>query len=91
MTYTYRTQGVCSSSVEFELREGRVYNASFEHGCDGNLKGICSLIEGMPAEEVIDRLQGIRCEWKDTSCPDQLARILTQALQETSLELSVKG
>lgn len=73
----YKTKGVCSRSIQFDVEEGRLTHVSFVGGCDGNLKGICSLVEGMPVEDVIDKLSGIRCGYKSTSCPDQLAQALT--------------
>ena len=76
MNYTYRPRGVCSSRIEFDLEEGKLHNIRFRGGCDGNLKGISSLLRGMPVQEVIDRLEGIRCGGKATSCPDQIASAL---------------
>ena len=78
MTYTYRTNGTCSRMIEFTVEDGKVYNVSFQGGCNGNLKGIGKLVEGMPIDEVIARLQGIRCGFKSTSCPDQLAEALKE-------------
>ena len=82
MKHTYKTSGTCSRSISFELENGVVSNVSFEGGCNGNLKGISKLVEGLPATEVIDRLKGIRCGMKSTSCPDQLARALELMLKE---------
>ena len=80
MTYTYKTSGVCSQRIDVEL-EGNVIKAvAFTGGCHGNLQGISALVKDMPAEEVIRRLGGIRCGFKNTSCPDQLARGLAQVL-----------
>jgi uncharacterized protein (TIGR03905 family) len=62
--------------------EGMLHNVSFEGGCNGNLQGIGQLVEGMEIEEAIERLSGIRCGWKDTSCPDQLARALIKYQEE---------
>lgn len=78
MKYRYRTAGTCSQAIEFEVVDGILKNVSFYGGCDGNLKGICYLIEGMPVADVIARLKGIRCGMKSTSCPDQLAQALEQ-------------
>lgn len=79
--FTYGTRGTCSRSINFELDdEQRVHNVSFMGGCNGNLKGIGSLIEGMKAQDVIDRVEGTRCGMKATSCPDQLAQALKEAL-----------
>ena len=82
MTYRYTTRGVCSRSVSFDLENGIVQNVRFEGGCSGNTQGVAALAEGMPAEEVIRRLSGIRCGFKPTSCPDQLAQAIQKALQE---------
>lgn len=80
MTYEYRPHGVCSQKIMLDVENGRVKNVKFTGGCHGNLQGIARLVEGMTVEEVIDRLSGIRCGFKQTSCPDQLA----QALREVS-------
>lgn len=82
MTYTYKTQGTCSRKITFDLEDGIVKNVSFEGGCNGNLKGISALVEGRPAEEVISSVSGITCGFKSTSCPDQLARALHEALKQ---------
>ena len=76
MTYTYRPRGVCSQMMEIETEDGVLKSFTVLGGCDGNLQGIARLVEGMPVDEVIRRLEGIRCGFKDTSCPDQLARAL---------------
>ena len=80
MKFDYRTQGTCARSISFDLEDGIVKNISFNGGCNGNLKGISALAEGKTAEEVIATLSGIRCGFKSTSCPDQLARALKEAL-----------
>lgn len=72
----YKTNGVCSSTIDIELKDGVIESVSFTGGCNGNLKGICSLVTGMKAEDAISRLKGIRCGTKGTSCPDQLAQAL---------------
>ncbi len=72
----YVTLGVCSKEINFDVVENKIKNVSFIGGCDGNLLGISSLVEGMDINEVISRLRGIQCGSKDTSCPDQLARAL---------------
>lgn len=83
MTYSYTTHGTCSKKIDFELDEDNtVHNVRFTGGCNGNLAGISSIVEGMDAEEVIDRLDGIRCGFKHTSCPDQLANALKEALEK---------
>lgn len=73
---TYKTSGVCSKKIDFEITDGRLHNVSFTGGCHGNLQGIGRLVEGMGVDEVISRLEGIRCGFKNTSCPDQLAKAL---------------
>lgn len=72
----YRTKGTCSSSIDVELDNGIIKSVHFTGGCNGNLQGISRLVEGMPAEEAISRLKGIKCGIKPTSCPDQLALAL---------------
>lgn len=76
MTYSYKTNGTCSREIKFEVEDGRISGVEFIGGCNGNLKGIASLVEGMKINEVIDRLCGIKCGFKATSCPDQLAKAL---------------
>jgi uncharacterized protein (TIGR03905 family) len=82
MKYNYKTKGTCSRSIQFELNDGIISNVSFEGGCNGNLKGIAALAEGKKADEVIETLSGIRCGFKSTSCPDQFAKALEEALKE---------
>ena len=79
MQYEYKTKGTCSQRILFEVEEGIVKNVQFIGGCNGNLKGIAALVEGMPADEVIQRVQSITCGSKNTSCPDQLAQALLAA------------
>lgn len=76
----YATKGTCSRFIDFDLEDGVVKNVSFTGGCNGNLKGIGSLVEGMKAEDAIKKLSGITCGMKTTSCPDQLAKALEAAL-----------
>lgn len=76
MTISYTPRGVCSRNISFELENGIISNVKFTGGCHGNLQGISKLVEGMPAEEVIKRLENINCNGKGTSCPDQLARAI---------------
>lgn len=76
MRYIYKTQGTCSSSIELEVEKGIVIKVLFSGGCNGNLQGISSLVEGMPVEAVIARLEGISCGGRPTSCPDQLCQAL---------------
>ncbi len=82
MEYKYRNSGTCSRSVSFEINDGIVSNVYFEGGCSGNTQGISALVEGMKAEDVIEKLSGIRCGFKGTSCPDQLARAVKAAITE---------
>ena len=79
MHYEYKTNGVCSSKILFDLEDGVVSNIRFIGGCSGNTQGVAALANGRPADEVISTLQGIRCGFKPTSCPDQLARALLAA------------
>ena len=74
--YQYTTQGVCSKAINFDIEDNKVKNVSYVAGCNGNLKGIGSLVEGMDIDEVIARLEGTTCGSKKTSCPDQLAQAL---------------
>lgn len=76
----YNTQGVCASAIDIELKDGIIESVQFTGGCHGNLQGIGALVKGMPAEEAIQRLRGIKCGFKSTSCPDQLARALESML-----------
>jgi uncharacterized protein (TIGR03905 family) len=80
MQYEYKTKGTCSQRILFDIEEGKVKNVQFLGGCNGNLKGIGALVEGMDAQEVISRVEGIKCGMKSTSCPDQLAQALKEAL-----------
>ena len=79
MEFTYKTKGTCSREITFEVNEGKVSNVKFYGGCNGNLKGISDLVEGMNIDEVIARVEGICCGPKPTSCPDQLAQALKTA------------
>lgn len=78
MQYTYKTKGVCSQMISFEVNDGIVSNVQYFGGCNGNLKGIGALVEGMTMDEVINRIEGIKCGMKSTSCPDQLAQALKE-------------
>ena len=80
MKKQYVTTGTCSKMIEFEVEEGLIKNVNFTGGCNGILQGIASLVEGMPAKEVIKRLEGIKCGNKSTSCPDQLAQAIKVTL-----------
>ena len=80
MQYEYTTKGTCSRQILFDIEDGKVKNVQYIGGCNGNLKGIGKLVEGMDAQEVIARLEGTTCGMKNTSCPDQLAQALKKAL-----------
>lgn len=84
MVFRYQTRGVCSRVITFDLEDGIVRNVAFQGGCEGNSQGLSRLAEGMPAEELVKRLRGVRCGARPTSCPDQLARALENALQSLS-------
>ena len=78
--YNYRTSGVCSTNISFVIDDDdRLRDVEYTGGCNGNLKGISALVEGMKASEAADRLEGIRCGFKNTSCPDQLAEAIRAA------------
>ena len=79
MQYEYKTSGTCSQRIYFELENNKVKNVQFLGGCNGNLKGIGALVEGMDIDDVITRLEGTTCGMKTTSCPDQLAKALKKA------------
>lgn len=83
MHYTYKTHGVCSTQIEFDIENEILRNCKFYGGCNGNLKGICRLIEGRRANEVVNILSGVECGLKNTSCPDQLSKAIAEALQNT--------
>ncbi len=83
MTYHYRPRGVCSQLMEIKTEGDRIVSVSVTGGCPGNLQGISRLVEGREIDEVISLLSGIRCSFKDTSCPDQLARALRQIKEES--------
>lgn len=74
----YKTQGVCSREINFEVKDNKVTNVNFVGGCSGNTQGVARLIEGMDIDEAIKRLEGIHCGPRPTSCPDQLAKALKQ-------------
>ena len=80
--YTYRTNGVCSMAINFDIDDDKVKSVEFIGGCSGNTQGVARLVEGMPVEEAIKRLEGIKCGNKPTSCPDQLATSLKKALNQ---------
>lgn len=79
MQFEFKTRGTCSQMIYFDIEDGKVRNLRFVGGCNGNLKGISALVEGMDVDTVIEKVEGIRCGMKSTSCPDQLAKALKQA------------
>lgn len=78
MHKTYKTSGTCSTQIDFDVEDGVIHNVVFTGGCNGNLKGIAALVEGQKKEDVIDKIKGIKCGFKQTSCPDQLAKALEE-------------
>ena len=78
----YKTKGTCSTSIDVELKDGVIDSVKFTGGCNGNLQGISALVKGMKTEEAISRLKGIRCGFKPTSCPDQLAHALEEMIAQ---------
>jgi uncharacterized protein (TIGR03905 family) len=86
MHFEYKTRGTCSSRILFDIEDGRLRNLEFIGGCNGNLQGLGRLTEGMDVDEVISKLQGIRCGMKQTSCPDQLSRALIQAKEKLAAQ-----
>lgn len=81
MEFTYRPRGVCSQLMEIEVEGDRIKHVKVTGGCSGNLQGISRLVEGMEIREAISRMEGIRCGFKPTSCPDQLAKALKQCFE----------
>ena len=76
----YKTSGVCASAISFDIDDaGKIRDVKFQGGCSGNTQGVAALVEGMDADEVIRRLEGIQCGHKPTSCPDQLVKALHEA------------
>ena len=78
----YTTKGTCSRKILFEVEDGKVHNVQFVGGCNGNTQGVARLVEGMDVNEAISRMKGIDCNGRGTSCPDQLAKALEQAIQK---------
>ena len=78
--FEYITQGTCATKIRFKIEDGKLYSVKFDNGCDGNLKSISILLEGMDAAEVVKKLKGVRCGNKKTSCGDQLAIAVEQYL-----------
>ncbi len=82
MHYTHQNTGTCSRQVEFDIDEtGKISNICFTGGCNGNLKGIAALCEGQDAENIAKRIAGIKCGYKNTSCPDQLSKAIREVLE----------
>lgn len=82
MQYEYKTKGTCSQRILFDIQDGKVWNVQFIGGCNGNLQGISKLVEGMDVNDVVEKIKGIHCGMKPTSCPDQLATALQQAVSQ---------
>ncbi|MBQ2756643.1 MAG: TIGR03905 family TSCPD domain-containing protein [Oscillospiraceae bacterium] len=82
MRYQYMTSGVCSRAIELELENGIVKEVKFIGGCKGNTQGVAALIRGMDAKEAVERIKGIDCGGKGTSCPDQLSKAIELALEQ---------
>lgn len=80
MTITYTPRGVCSRKMVIEVEQGVIQSVNVLGGCNGNLQGLSSLLRGMKVEEAVQRLEGIQCGMRPTSCPDQIAQALKQAL-----------
>ena len=76
----YRPKGVCSNTIDVQVEDGVIKSVEFTGGCNGNLQGISRLVAGMKVEDAIDRLKGIKCGFKSTSCPDQLACALQEII-----------
>ncbi|MFR7989255.1 MAG: TIGR03905 family TSCPD domain-containing protein [Anaerovoracaceae bacterium] len=81
MVYRYKTKGTCSVCIDVEMEGNTLKNAVFHGGCNGNLQGISALVSGLTYEEIRDKLSGIKCGFKSTSCPDQLVRALEEAMK----------
>ncbi|MCR5342068.1 MULTISPECIES: TIGR03905 family TSCPD domain-containing protein [unclassified Butyrivibrio] len=77
----YKTKGTCSTQIDIEVEDGIIKSVAFTNGCNGNLQGVSRLVEGMKAEDAISKLRGIKCGFKNTSCPDQLSYAIEQAMQ----------
>lgn len=82
MTVEYTPKGVCSRKIEIDIENGIINKVHFVGGCNGNTQGISKLVEGMKAEDVISRLEGVNCNGRGTSCPDQLAKALKEAIKQ---------
>ena len=78
MHKTYKTHGTCSVQIDFDVEDNKIYNVKYTGGCNGNLKGIAALVEGQDINVVKEKLKGINCNGRGTSCPDQLAKALEE-------------
>ena len=79
MKYAYNTKGTCSTKIDYEIEDNKIHNVTFTNGCNGNLKAISRLVEGEDVDKVIDRLKGVTCGFRETSCGDQFARALEES------------
>ncbi len=84
MTYKYKTQDTCSTEISFDLNDGIVSNIQFTGGCNGNLKALSKVLDGLPAEQITSNLSGITCGRRPTSCGDQLARAIKEAVEKAN-------
>ena len=82
MHHTYKTKGVCSTQIDFDIEDNKVKNVEYTRGCNGNLKALSSLVEGQDIDTVISKLKGITCNFKQTSCGDQLAQALIEVKEK---------
>lgn len=82
MRYQYKTSGTCSTNIAFDIEDNIIKNVQFTGGCNGNLKALSALVDGMTVEEIEKKLHGITCGWKSTSCSDQLSRAVRKAYEE---------
>lgn len=83
MRYTYKTSGTCSQRIDFDIDDDIISNVEFTGGCNGNTKGVCSLVDGMTVEQIEKKLKNIKCGMKKTSCPDQLSKAVREAYNTT--------
>lgn len=80
--YTYKTRGTCSTQIDYDIEDNKIYNLKYTNGCNGNLKGIGILLEGQDIDTIISKLKGVDCNGRGTSCPDQLAKSLEEIKKE---------
>ncbi len=83
MLYHYKPKGVCSREMQIDIEDGIVRDVKIIGGCDGNTQGVCALVKGLSAKDVMDKLNGIDCRGRGTSCPDQLAKAIAEYLETT--------